>query len=298
MGSNFGGDGGDTSSTRPNGCNIAQEYVYLAVKVTQNCAVNDGAGSSDPRMATSSTRSHRRTTTPARPASSRRSPSTRTNSDTWIAGGQHVWVQHPRLRHPQRRRVDQRVRPRRGPHRDRGAPRGGGVVYAGWCGPCNNAGLHPRHRGRQRRRHRLAPGHPARRRHRAQPVPGRLRHRPGQRQHVVRRGQRLLPAGGPRGRAPASATSSRPGRRRAPGRTSRRTCPTSPPTRSSMATGARWRWAPTPAHFYRAPGAATWPVLGNGAADDDHDGPRRPARTAGLYAATHGRGIWSITPPA
>ena len=38
MGSNFGGDGGDTIVDPNNGCNIVQEYVYLAMAVTNNCA--------------------------------------------------------------------------------------------------------------------------------------------------------------------------------------------------------------------------------------------------------------------
>ena len=42
MGSNFGGDGGDTLVDPNNGCNIVSEYTYLAMSVTNNCAVNDG----------------------------------------------------------------------------------------------------------------------------------------------------------------------------------------------------------------------------------------------------------------
>ncbi len=53
MGSNFGGDGGDTLTDPANGCDIAEEYVYLAIQVTQNCAVNDGSWTTDPAKATS-----------------------------------------------------------------------------------------------------------------------------------------------------------------------------------------------------------------------------------------------------
>src|SRR5205814_9637243 len=53
MGSNFGGDGGDTFVDPSNGCNIAQEYVFLAIWVTNNCAVNDGSWVTDPTKATS-----------------------------------------------------------------------------------------------------------------------------------------------------------------------------------------------------------------------------------------------------
>ena len=37
MGSPFGGDGGDTLVDPNNGCNIVQEYVFLAMEVTENC---------------------------------------------------------------------------------------------------------------------------------------------------------------------------------------------------------------------------------------------------------------------
>src|SRR5439155_19816160 len=53
MGSNFGGDGGDTLTDPANGCNIAEEYVYLAIQVTQNCAVNDGSWTTAATKATS-----------------------------------------------------------------------------------------------------------------------------------------------------------------------------------------------------------------------------------------------------
>ena len=53
MGSNFGGDGGDTLTDPADGDDIAQEYVYLAVNVTQNCAVNDGAWVDDMSKITS-----------------------------------------------------------------------------------------------------------------------------------------------------------------------------------------------------------------------------------------------------
>ena len=43
MGSNFGGDGGDTIAEPAKGCDSGQEYVYLEMRVTNNCAVNDGS---------------------------------------------------------------------------------------------------------------------------------------------------------------------------------------------------------------------------------------------------------------
>ena len=41
MGSPFGGDGGDTLVDPNDGCKIVQEYVFLAMEVTENCGRSD-----------------------------------------------------------------------------------------------------------------------------------------------------------------------------------------------------------------------------------------------------------------
>ncbi|MFD0574016.1 glycosyl hydrolase [Kitasatospora gansuensis] len=93
MGSNFGGDGADTIVDPGNGCNIAEEYVYLAIQITQNCAVNNGDWTTDPAKATSySVAPVDNETGEARFIA----PITADTKDinTWIAGGRHVWVQN------------------------------------------------------------------------------------------------------------------------------------------------------------------------------------------------------------
>ena len=83
MVSNFGGDGGDVLVDPNDGCNIVQEYVDLAMSVTQTCAHPNLL---NPKHAVrSSTRQRRRPSTSRRPtstrASSRRSsPTTRTST--------------------------------------------------------------------------------------------------------------------------------------------------------------------------------------------------------------------------
>ncbi|MFF7355854.1 glycosyl hydrolase [Streptomyces filipinensis] len=139
MGSDFGGDGGDTLTDPANGCNIAQEYVYLAVQVTQNCAVNDGSWTTDPGKATSyavappdNATSEARFIAPL--------AADMKNGDVWIAGGRHIWVQ------------THGYAIRSGTEwtsvHDLGAGRtatavaaSGGRIYAAWCGPCNNQGF-------------------------------------------------------------------------------------------------------------------------------------------------------------
>ncbi|WP_069770744.1 glycosyl hydrolase [Streptomyces sp. LUP30] len=139
MGSNFGGDGGDTLTDPADGCDIAEEYVYLAVQVTQNCAVNDGSWVADPSKATSYN------VAPADNATSEARfiaplAADLKSSSTWIAGGRHVWVQT----HGYAIRSGAEWKS----VYDLGAGRtatavaaSGGKVYAAWCGPCNNQGF-------------------------------------------------------------------------------------------------------------------------------------------------------------
>jgi hypothetical protein len=141
MGSNFGGDGGDTIVDPTNGCNIAEEYVYLAMQVTNNCAVNDGSWTTDPSKATS--RDIAPPDNKDGPAGARFiAPFTydAKDSKTWVAGGRHVWVQH--------KGWDIQSGADWASLFDLGAGHvatsvavSGGMAYVGWCGPCNNQGF-------------------------------------------------------------------------------------------------------------------------------------------------------------
>ncbi|WP_377271365.1 two-component regulator propeller domain-containing protein [Peterkaempfera sp. SMS 1(5)a] len=141
MGSNFGGDGGDTLTDPANGCNIAQEYVYLAVQVTQNCAVNDGSWLTDPSRATS--------WSVAPPDNQDGSAGARftaplaadaKDSATWIAGGRHVWVQTHGYAIRSSAEWASAFDLGEG-HVATAVAASGGRVYAAWCGPCNNEGF-------------------------------------------------------------------------------------------------------------------------------------------------------------
>ncbi|MGW5461644.1 glycosyl hydrolase [Streptomyces sp. NPDC003996] len=139
MGSNFGGDGGDTLADPANGCNIAEEYVYLAVQVTQNCAVNDGSWVTDPGKATSySVAPPDNATSEARFIAPLAADMK--DGNTWVAGGRHIWVQS----HGYAIRSGKEWTS----VHDFGAGRvatavaaSGGKIYAAWCGPCNNQGF-------------------------------------------------------------------------------------------------------------------------------------------------------------
>ncbi|NUS14144.1 MAG: glycosyl hydrolase [Streptomyces sp.] len=139
MGSNFGGDGGDTLTDPANGCNIAQEYIYLAVNVTQNCAVNDGAWVTDPTKSTSYDVAPPDNETGAARFTAPLTADT-ANGDVWIAGGQHVWVQtHGYAIRSGSEWTD--AFDLGAGHTATAVAAEGGKVYAAWCGPCNNQGF-------------------------------------------------------------------------------------------------------------------------------------------------------------
>ncbi|MDF3300405.1 glycosyl hydrolase [Streptomyces tropicalis] len=139
MGSNFGGDGGDTITDPANGCNTAQEYVYLAVSVTQNCAVNDGSWTTDPSRATSysvappdSATGEARFIAPLN--------ADLKNSSTWVAGGRHVWINTKGWAIRSGSEWTAAYDLGAG-HTATAVASSGGTVYAAWCGPCNNQGF-------------------------------------------------------------------------------------------------------------------------------------------------------------
>ncbi|WP_433296114.1 glycosyl hydrolase [Actinoplanes sp. CA-030573] len=139
MGSNFGGDGGDTIVDPANGCNIAEEYVYLTIWVTNNCAVNDGSWTENPALATS----YEVAPPDADDGLARFiAPITQDprNSKVWIAGGQHVWLNT--LGYAIRSGEQWTSLADLGAgHVATAVATSGGLVYAGWCGPCNNQGF-------------------------------------------------------------------------------------------------------------------------------------------------------------
>ncbi|MEU9210309.1 glycosyl hydrolase [Streptomyces sp. NPDC048415] len=139
MGSNFGGDGGDTITDPDNGCNIAAEYVYLAVSVTNNCAVNDGSWVTDPSNATSYS------VAPPDNATGEARFIAPLNADikdknTWVAGGRHVWINTHGYAIRSGGEWFGAYDLGEG-HTATAVASSGGKVYAAWCGPCNNQGF-------------------------------------------------------------------------------------------------------------------------------------------------------------
>ena len=134
MGSHFGGDGGDAIADPANGCRQVQEYTNLAMRVTENCALNPGASSASDATSYD--------VAPGDPGARFIAPFDydRATPDHWIAAGQYVWTQ------------DKGWKIRSGSEWtkafDLGAGHGAtavamtkGVGYVAWCGPCNNTGF-------------------------------------------------------------------------------------------------------------------------------------------------------------
>ncbi len=134
MGSNFGGDGGDGAADPANGCNQLQEYVALAIKITNNCAQNPGAWSPDEATSWS--------LDPGDPSPRFIAPIAvdSKNSNGFIAGGRYVYTSTKgwgmRSASEWTKAFDLGAG-----HSATAVAMHGGVGYVTWCGPCNNAGF-------------------------------------------------------------------------------------------------------------------------------------------------------------
>jgi photosystem II stability/assembly factor-like uncharacterized protein len=130
MGSPFGGDGGDTLVDPNDGCNILQEYVQLAMQVTEDCGRSDGV-----------TRSVR-DIDPGDPNARFIAPFEADIAvpDHWIAGGQYVWVNTKGFAIQTGadwvRAFDQGAG-----HQTTAVASFNDVMWAAWCGLCNPTGF-------------------------------------------------------------------------------------------------------------------------------------------------------------
>lgn len=130
MGSPFGGDGGDIIVDPDDGCKILDEYTFLELWLTENCGRSDGTtravrsvGPADPNP---------RFTAPFRADG--------VYKNHWVAGGQYVWT------------YDRGFALQSGAEWVKAFDQGAGhsttaiasrndVVWTAWCGPCNNTGF-------------------------------------------------------------------------------------------------------------------------------------------------------------
>ncbi|MFF4528580.1 glycosyl hydrolase [Streptomyces sp. NPDC001407] len=292
MGSNFGGDGGDTLADPGNGCDIAAEYVYLDMWVTQDCGENNGAWATDPAKAT-----EYEVAPPDKDLGGAGArfiaPITSDAKDinTWVAGGRHVWVQNKGFAIRSGAEWKNAYDLGAG-HVATAVAASGGTVYAGWCGPCDSQGFS---RG-------IAVGkadgtgwHQL-----GLPVEGALPNRyisgfevdPADAQHVyvAVNGFSRKWTEGP-GAGSGHVFESRDGGGNWTDISAN--LPDVPADTVKLLPNGALALGTDLATFYRPPGASEWQVLGTGlpttAVLQLKLGPDNR-----LYAATHGRGIWSF----
>ena len=134
MGSNFGGDGGDGAADPRNGCNQLQEYTNLAVKVTNTCALNPGALTEADATSWS--------LDPGDPSPRFIAPIAldAKDPDTAIFAGRYVYTV-PQVWKARSADDVKNVFDNGANHSTTAVAMQGGVAYTAWCGPCNNAGF-------------------------------------------------------------------------------------------------------------------------------------------------------------
>lgn len=129
MVSPYGGDGGGQLADPNNGCRTVGEYVYLTLQMTTNCGQADGSAASDGAIVSIA---------PNDPNPRFTAPfgADQTDQNTWVAGGQYVWVNTKTWASTS------------GADWSNVADSGAGhsitaiasrnhTVWAGWCGTCN-----------------------------------------------------------------------------------------------------------------------------------------------------------------
>jgi hypothetical protein len=136
MVSNFGGDGGDVIVDPNDGCNIAQEYVYLTIELTKTCA-NPG----DPAAITDLSKTTTIEVAPPDINAQFIAPFTAnaTNINQWLAGGNSIWYQDKGFDITSGSQW-QKVKTLAAPNQTFTAVAySGNRAFATWCGPCSNS---------------------------------------------------------------------------------------------------------------------------------------------------------------
>jgi len=130
MGSPFGGDGGDTLVDPTDGCKIVQEYVYLAMSLTLTCGRSAGI---DPAI---------RDIDPHDPFPRFIAPfeADTVNADHWVAGGQFVWSNTKGFGIKSGSDWTSLFDNGAG-HSTTVLASQNDVVWSAWCGPCNVPGF-------------------------------------------------------------------------------------------------------------------------------------------------------------
>lgn len=130
MGSPFGGDGGDILVDPDDGCKILDEYVYLDLWLTTNCGRSDGTTNAVIDIA------------PGDPNPRFIAPfeADGVNKDHWVAGGQYIWTQNNGFAITSGSQWTNAFNQGAG-HSTTAISSYNDVAWTAWCGPCNNDGF-------------------------------------------------------------------------------------------------------------------------------------------------------------
>jgi hypothetical protein len=143
MVSNFGGDGGDVLVDPNDGCNIVQEYVVLSMSVTQTCAHPDLSVHPNAFLDVSQSTTYNISPPDVNARFIAPFGANKQNINEWIAGGNHLWVQENGFAIRSGAEWGQPVYSLggSGARVATAVSMNGNTAIASWCGPCNNSGF-------------------------------------------------------------------------------------------------------------------------------------------------------------
>jgi len=141
MVSNFGGDGGDVLVDPNDGCNIVQEYVVLSMSVTQTCASPDPATRPNAFLDLSQSTTFKIGPPDINARFIAPFGANRQDINEWIAGGNTLWTQTQGFAIRSRTAWVPAYRFENSGRVATAVSMNGTTAIASWCGPCNNSGF-------------------------------------------------------------------------------------------------------------------------------------------------------------
>jgi hypothetical protein len=141
MVSNFGGDGGDVLVDPADGCNIVQEYVVLSMTLTQTCGSPDRATRPNAFVDLSQTTQFKIGPPDVNARFIAPFVKNKTNKDEWMAGGVSLWVQNKGFAIRSGAGWTKAYTLANAGQTYTALALTGDTAVGGWCGTCNNAGF-------------------------------------------------------------------------------------------------------------------------------------------------------------
>ncbi len=141
MVSNFGGDGGDVLVDPNDGCNIVQEYVVLSMSVTQTCAHPDPVTRPNAFLDLAQSTTFKIAPRDFNARFIAPFVANKQNINEWLAGGNSLWVQTAGFAIRSRDAWTKAYTLPAGSQVYTALAMNGTKAIGAWCGPCNNSGF-------------------------------------------------------------------------------------------------------------------------------------------------------------